>query len=107
MNFKQLFTLSNSALKQVNHLLQENNQKFLKITITKGGCAGSTYQMNFADSKQKNDEIVNGNIIIDSKSIIKVVGTNLDYIESDLDSKFVFSNSNSEEKCACGKSFKL
>lgn len=57
----------------------------LKISLTKKGCNGLTYNMNYVnqDSMKKFDEVVdlkNGvKVIIDSKAIMAIIGTELDY----------------------------
>lgn len=46
-------------------------------------------------------------IILDSKALMALVGTELDYVESDISSEFVFNNPNEKGRCGCGESFHL
>lgn len=66
----------------------------MKIGLTKKGCNGLTYSMNYInqDSMKKFDEVVeldNGiKIVIDSKAIMAIIGTELDYVENEIGKLF-------------------
>ena len=42
---------------------------------------------------------------VDSKAIIKVLGSTMDFVEDDLRSEFVFENPNAKGACGCGESW--
>ena len=44
-------------------------------------------------------------IFIDPLAMMFVFGSNLDYVESKLQSGFVFENPNETSRCGCGESF--
>eukprot|EP00918_Siedleckia_nematoides_P076912 GHVU01168095.1.p2 GENE.GHVU01168095.1~~GHVU01168095.1.p2 ORF type:complete len:197 (-),score=24.46 GHVU01168095.1:149-739(-) len=44
-------------------------------------------------------------IVIEPEAVMFLLGTEVDYVESDLASEFVFRNPNSTGNCGCGKSF--
>jgi iron-sulfur cluster assembly accessory protein len=46
-------------------------------------------------------------IIVDSKALMVLVGTEMDYVEDDIRSEFVFRNPNSKGECGCGESFHI
>ena len=46
-------------------------------------------------------------IIVDSKAIMPLIGTEMDYSEDDLSSQFVFNNPNVKDQCGCGQSFSV
>lgn len=106
-SIKQLFTISTTALKQINYLLKSNDKQFLKLSLKSGGCSGLSYNLEFSEinKKTKLDEIVANKIIVDYKSIIHLVGMHMDYQDDVLNSKFIFINPNSKGECGCGKSF--
>jgi iron-sulfur cluster assembly accessory protein len=69
----------------------------VKISLTKKGCNGLSYAMNYVKSAGKFDEVVNREkfkVIIDSKALMALVGTEMDYVENELGSEFVFNNPN-------------
>lgn len=41
-------------------------------------------------------------IVIDSKALMAIVGTELDYVDTDISSEFVFNNPNEKGRCGCG-----
>ena len=42
---------------------------------------------------------------VDSKAIIKILGSTMDFVENDLTSEFVFENPNAKGACGCGESW--
>ena len=62
------------------------------------------------DDKEKFDEVVTQDgvsVIVDSKAIMYVLGTKMDYVEDRLRREFVFHNPNSKGECGCGESFNV
>jgi iron-sulfur cluster assembly protein len=63
-----------------------------------------------ADQIKKFDEVVEDSgvkVIIDSKAIMALVGTEMNFVEDELGSQFVFNNPNEKGRCGCGTSFHL
>lgn len=44
-------------------------------------------------------------VLVDSKAIFSLIGSEIDFVEDELSSRFVFNNPNAAEMCGCGKSF--
>ncbi len=44
-------------------------------------------------------------IIVDSKALMFIIGMEMDYIDTDIKSEFVFNNPNVKGTCGCGESF--
>ena len=66
--------------------------------------------MNYETEKNKLDEIIEKDgvkVIIDNKALMFLIGTEMDFIETDLKSEFVFKNPNSKGSCGCGESFNV
>ena len=56
----------------------------------------------------KLDEVVDTKevkVVIDSNALIFVVGMEMDYVDNEIKSEFVFRNPNSKGTCGCGESF--
>ena len=56
------------------------------------------------------DEIVKDRgvtFLVDRKAVIFLIGSQMDYQESDLESGFVFRNPNEKGRCGCGESFHI
>jgi iron-sulfur cluster assembly accessory protein len=66
--------------------------------------------MNYIEQKEKLDEEVDTSgikVIVDNKAIMYLLGTQMDFVEDDLKSEFVFINPNSKGSCGCGESFNV
>jgi iron-sulfur cluster assembly protein len=44
---------------------------------------------------------------VGSKALLHVIGTEMDYVEDDLQAGFVFNNPQAKSTCGCGESFTL
>ena len=67
-----------------------------------------SYKIDYTKEKEKYDEQVTEQgitLVLDSKSLLLLAGTEIDYIEDDLRSEFVFKNPKAKSKCGCGESF--
>lgn len=69
-----------------------------------------SYTLDYAEAKDKLDEEVVQDgirIYIDRKAQLSLLGTEMDYVESKLNSEFVFNNPNIKGTCGCGESFSI
>jgi iron-sulfur cluster assembly protein len=108
MNFgrKQVIKLTANAVNRLKYLQKDN--QLLRIGTKKKGCSGISYHLEFIKEKSKFDEVVTQDdvtVIIDSKALFTLIGSEMDYVEDKLSSKFVFNNPNVKEVCGCGESF--
>ena len=82
----------------------------MRVGVESGGCSGLVYKLDFDDSMNNEDELVEHNdikLVINKKSILFLAGTTLEY-SSGLNGKgFVFNNPNANRTCGCGESFSL
>ena len=74
------------------------------------GCNGYSYVMNYAEDETKGrlDELVEERgvrVIVESKALMFLIGTEMDYIDNEIKAEFVFNNPNEKGKCGCGESF--
>jgi iron-sulfur cluster assembly protein len=103
-------TITESAAKQINALLEKRGKPSLgiRIGIRTRGCSGHSYTLDYADEAQPMDEVVEQKgvrVLIDPKAILFVLGTEMDFVEEDLESGFKFQNPNEKGRCGCGESF--
>lgn len=92
---------------QDEHLTPEH---FVRVSVTSGGCSGLTYNMNFDNQSQPNDEIFEDKgikLVVDPKSILYLLGTELDFSDGLNGKGFYFNNPNATRTCSCGESFSL
>ncbi|KAH8917970.1 hypothetical protein BT69DRAFT_1226147, partial [Atractiella rhizophila] len=93
----------------VEHLkdLQES-EKLIRISVRNKGCAGMSYHLEYVEKGDKFDEVVNQDgvkVLIDAKALFSIIGSEMDWEENELMSKFVFRNPNIKDQCGCGESF--
>ena len=105
-------TLTDTAEKKIKELCSNNNKWAVRLGIKGGGCAGFSYDWGFADQgeMQDNDELIEtegGRLVVDSHSVMYLLGTEMDYKQEKFSSQFVFKNPNETERCGCGESFKI
>lgn len=105
---KALISLSPRALTHLRSLLDQPEPKMIRIGVKNRGCSGLTYDLHYVNEPAKYDEVVEQDgikVIVDSKALFSVVGSEMDWIDDRLSSRFVFRNPNSKGTCGCGESF--
>ena len=104
-------TLTPSAVNRIKELTEGvPNCIGMRIGVRQRGCNGLSYTLDYADKKEKFDEVVNQDgvsIYIDKKAQLSILGTEMDFQESKLASEFVFNNPNISGTCGCGESFSV
>ena len=79
----------------------------LRIKVVGGGCSGLRYELAFDINKDEDlvEEAHGVNVIIDPKSALYMVGTQLDFADGLMESGFKINNPNATNSCGCGESF--
>ena len=107
---KQAVTLTPRAATRIAALMQRDGHQGLRIGVKKGGCAGMEYTMDYAETVDPNDEVVEqdgARVMIAPMAQMFLFGTEIDYEVSLLESGFRFRNPNVTESCGCGESIKF
>lgn len=100
-------TLTDAAAERVRSLTESGGHKALRVGLKNAGCAGQEYTFAFADEIGPLDEVVTdkgATVVVDSKAILFLIGTEIDFETTKLASKFVFRNPNQTDACGCGES---
>ena len=84
----------------------------VRVAVKGGGCSGLTYDLKITGdiSETDNDKIVEQHgvkVIVEKKSYIYLVGTELDFSDGLNGKGFVFENPNAKKACGCGTSFSV
>jgi iron-sulfur cluster assembly protein len=104
-------TMTPAAVARVRHLLAKRDEQpayALRVGIRSRGCSGMSYTVDYADSASPGDEVIeidDVRVLIDPKASMFLFGTEMDYVEEQLQSGFVFRNPNEKGRCGCGESF--
>ena len=104
-------TLTDAAASRVQTFLaNRGNGLGVRLGVKTSGCSGLAYVLEFVDELDEDDEVFEDHgvkVIIDSKSLVYLDGTELDYGKDGLNEGFKFNNPNIKDECGCGESFKV
>jgi len=107
----KIFTLTTKAKSQLDKLMVEEQcteDHFLRVSVKGGGCSGLTYDLDFDDTIFDFDEISEDQglkLVIDRRSLLYLLGTELDFSDGLNGKGFQFTNPNASRTCGCGESF--
>jgi len=84
----------------------------VRVAVKGGGCSGLTYDLKITGDLEISDteKVVEQHgvkVIVDKKSYIYLVGTELDFSDGLNGKGFVFENPNAKKACGCGTSFSV
>jgi iron-sulfur cluster assembly protein len=104
--------LTDAAAERIKDIMAKADKPFagVRVGMKNGGCAGMAYTMEYADSANPTDEVVEDKgvrILIDPKAVLFLLGTEMDYKTDRMSAQFVFNNPNQTSACGCGESVQL
>lgn len=103
----------------------------IRVGVKNRGCSGLAYHLEYVDKAGSFDETVEQDgvkVLIDSKALFSIIGSEMDWLEDKLSARFVFRNPNiskllssplllelgveslrliAAEQCGCGESFSI
>ncbi|MDG2450194.1 MAG: iron-sulfur cluster assembly accessory protein, partial [Saprospiraceae bacterium] len=103
--------VANTAKDKIGELMNGQSLEqdyFVRVSVTSGGCSGLTYEMNFDNESKEGDQVFEDNgvkVVTDLKSFLYLCNTTLEF-SGGLEGKgFYFNNPNAARTCGCGESF--
>lgn len=108
-----MITVSNAAKEHAAKLIEEENKPvdtFIRVGVDGGGCSGLMYNLTFDNQLKEGDQQFEDNgvkVVVDRKSFLYLVGTELDYSGGLNGKGFTFKNPNASRTCGCGESFSV
>lgn len=102
-------TVTDSAARQ---LLDAglDEQKFLRLGVKPGGCAGMSYDAYVDDTVTENDAVVFEKkplrVVAQTRVLPLIEGLVIDFSEDLVRPGFILKNPNVKQSCGCGSSFK-
>ncbi|MCC5922988.1 MAG: iron-sulfur cluster insertion protein ErpA [Crocinitomicaceae bacterium] len=107
-----MIKVTETAKSQAIKLMAEDNKDgyFIRVGVEGGGCSGLMYQLTFDNEEKDGDKVFEDNgikIVVDKKSFLYLIGTELDYSGGLNGKGFVFKNPNADRTCGCGESFSV
>jgi len=110
---KYQFSLTEASAAQIKKQLinRHTPTAYLRLGVKGSGCAGYEYILKFEDSEPTTKDLIfesyGVRLIIDSKSIIYLNNSTLDWEYTLLRQGFKFNNPQEVSSCGCGASFSL
>jgi len=107
-----MVTVSNEAKEKLLSLMSEvgNSKKYVRVGVESGGCSGLSYNLDFDSEILSDDKVFENNnitLLVNKKSYLYLIGTNLSYSGGLNGRGFVFENPNASRTCGCGESFSV
>ncbi len=105
--------VSDDAKSKIEELMTKDGMgidHFVRVSVTSGGCSGLTYNMDFDNEDQENDQVFSDKgikIVTDLRSFLYLCNTTLEFAGGLEGKGFYFNNPNAERTCGCGESFSL
>jgi iron-sulfur cluster assembly protein len=101
--------LTDAAASRVRDIVAKASEPVqgVRVGVTKGGCAGMSYKVEYATDVRPGDEVVEdkgARVVIDPTAVLFLLGTEMDYKVDRLSAQFVFNNPNQTSSCGCGES---
>jgi iron-sulfur cluster assembly protein len=107
-----MITVTENAKKKAINLMEEDgkspNEAFIRVGVKGGGCSGLSYELTFDTDLKQEDKVFEHNgirVVVDKKSFLYLIGTELDYSGGLNGKGFIFINPNASRTCGCGESF--
>ena len=92
--------LTPGAVGQLRSLLSQPDPKLIKVGVRNRGCSGLAYHLEYVEKPGAFDEEVEQDgvkVLIDSKALFSIIGSEMDWVEDKLNQRFVFRNPNISE----------
>jgi iron-sulfur cluster assembly 1 len=89
--------LTPKAVTQLRDLLDQPEPKMIRVGVKNRGCSGLAYHLEYVEKPGKFDEAVEQEgvkVLIDSKALFSIIGSEMDWVEDKLNQRFVFRNPN-------------
>ncbi|MDH4126541.1 MAG: iron-sulfur cluster assembly accessory protein [Gammaproteobacteria bacterium] len=104
-------SLTEAAATRVRKYLQaEGKGVGLRLGVTRTGCSGYSYVVNYADKIGNQDVVFEDRgvkIVVDPAALKLIDGTQVDFVKNGLNEAFSFRNPNVTGECGCGESFNV
>ena len=108
-----MIKVSENARQQVLKLKSEDSisgEAFIRVGVKGGGCSGLMYDLDFDTDLKEGDKVFEDNevtVVVDKKSFLYLIGTELDFSGGLNGKGFCFVNPNASRTCGCGESFSI
>jgi len=104
-------SLTEAAADRVRSYLDKRQAGLgLRLGVTKTGCSGYSYVINYAEEIGATDVVFEDKgitVVVDPEALELIDGTEVDFVKNGLNEAFSFRNPNVTGECGCGESFNV
>jgi len=107
-----MITMTDKAVKELKRIMETDpsaKDGAVRVMVVGGGCSGMSYKLGFENQPPaQNDKVFEKDgvkVLVDTKSLLYLSGTELDFSDGLNGTGFTFSNPNAKRTCGCGSSF--
>src|SRR5215212_1965798 len=91
----KVVTLTDRAAARVREIMERAEKPYagLRVGVKNGGCAGQEYILEYAETADRLDEVIEDKgvtILVEPKAVLFLIGSEIDYEVTKLSAKFVF-----------------
>ena len=97
---KAAISLTPTAVIHLQKLLALPEPKLIRVGVRNRGCSGLAYHLEYVEKPGAFDETIEQDgvkVLIDSKALFSIIGSEMDWVEDKLNQRFVFRNPNISE----------
>lgn len=108
----KIMSLTQAAVERVKEIIEDSDKPVMgvRVGVRNAGCAGMAYTLNYVDAPVPGDDHVEQDgvqVFVEPKATLFLLGTVMDFEETDLKAGFTFRNPNQTGECGCGESVQL
>lgn len=108
---KSAIEITDTAADHIKALLAKNAEAIgIKLGTETYGCSGLGYTVDYLTEEDPECELVEDKgvkVFVDRKSLLFLLGTQMDWEDSMFATGFKFTNPNEKGRCGCGESFNV
>jgi iron-sulfur cluster assembly protein len=106
-------TMTDKAVKELKRIMSSDPEAgadaAVRVQVVGGGCSGMSYKLGFEKQPPgQSDKVFEKDgvkVLVDQKSLLYLMGTELDFSDGLNGTGFTFNNPNAKRTCGCGSSF--
>ncbi|RMD42117.1 hypothetical protein DV735_g3006, partial [Chaetothyriales sp. CBS 134920] len=107
---KAALKLTPAAVEHLHDLLDQPDPQMIRVGVKNRGCSGLAYHLEYVNQPGPFDEVVEQDgvkVLIDSKALFSIIGSEMDWHEDQLSARFVFRNPNITEQDFSSRAFTI
>jgi iron-sulfur cluster assembly accessory protein len=109
-----MITLTDRADIHLSSIIADKDVPAILLSVNSGGCSGFSYDWQLISDEELGDledgfiiVLDTGKLIVDSLSLIYLIGTTVDYKKDIFGQRLMIDNPNVNSMCGCGESFSV